>query len=80
MNLNQRIRSATGGLAVVVLLSLVVLDVVHPGITLSLEDKLFLASIASALLGVDFALNQGPLNVQIWSGTNDQSSGGQDDE
>jgi len=75
MNLNQRIRSVTGGLAVVVLLGLFVADVVHPEITLTLEDKLFLASVASALLGMDFLFSQGPLTISISNGL-----GGSDDE
>jgi len=80
MNLKQTIRSVTGGLTIVVLLALVAADVVHPEITFSLEDKLFLASIASALLGVDFLFSQGPLNISVRSGANENAGGRSDDE
>lgn len=79
MNLKQRIRSVTGGLAVVVLLALVVVDIVYAGITVTLSDKLFVASVASALLGVDFLFSQGPLNISISRG-GESSGGGSDNE
>jgi len=72
MKFKQPIRSVTGGLAVVTLLVLVAADTLYPEITLSLEDKLLLASMASTLLGADFLLSQGPLNISIWQGSDDE--------
>ena len=80
MTLKQRIRTLTGGLAVVLLLSLVTIDAVDPNVTLGIADKLLLASVASVLLGVDLLFTEGllgsPLNITISRG----DQGGQDDE
>lgn len=71
MTLRQRIRTVTGGLAVVTLLALVAADTIYPGVTLGVEDKILLASVASVLLGLDLAIMQGPLNIRISRGENE---------
>jgi hypothetical protein len=65
MTLKRRIRMLTGGLAVVTVLALVAADTVHPTVSLALEDKVLLVSLASTLLGVDFALENIPISVIV---------------
>lgn len=53
MSLRQQARTVAGVLTIVTLLGLVAADVVHSSVTLTVENKLFLATLASGLLGVD---------------------------
>lgn len=63
MTFRKQIRTIAGLAAVLTLLGLIAADTVHPKVALSLEDKLLLVSLISALLGVDLALNQIPVNL-----------------
>lgn len=85
MTLKRRIRSLAGLAAVLTLLALMAADTIHPEITLTLENKVVLVSLISALLGVDIAWDQIPIG---WTGSTstDQSrreerngGGGKDD-
>jgi len=69
MSYRQHIRTVTGGLTVIVLLALIILDTTNSSINLSLEDKALLTSMIAALLGVDLAINQLPIDLQ---GGNDE--------
>jgi len=71
MTLRNKTRALAGLAAVLTLLGLIAADTVYPGISLSIEDKLLLVSLVSALLGIDIALNQLPVGF---------SGGGGDDE
>jgi hypothetical protein len=72
MNLKQKTRMLAGLAAVLTLLGLIAADTIHPQISLSLEDKVILVSLISALLGVDLALKELPIKLNL--------KGGQDDE
>ncbi|UHQ96484.1 hypothetical protein [Natrinema halophilum] len=63
MSFKSRIRPLAGFAAVLTLLALMVADTVHPEITLTLENKVLLVSLISALLGVDIALDQLPVTI-----------------
>lgn len=69
MTFRKQIRTVAGLAAVLTLLGLIALDTIHPEVALSLEDKLLLVSMVSALLGVDLAWNQLPVKL----------NGGEDD-
>jgi hypothetical protein len=71
MTLKNRTRSLAGLAAVITLLGLIAADTIHPEISLSLEDKVILVSLISALLGVDLALKNLPVKF---------APGGQDNE
>lgn len=79
MTARRRIRSLAGFAAVITLLGLIAADTIHPNIALSLEDKAILISLVSALLGVDIALHQLPVEIAPNRDPNDQE-GGQGDE
>ena len=72
MNVKQKTRMLAGFAAVLTLLGLIAADTIHPQISLSLEDKVILVSLISALLGVDLALKELPIKLNL--------KGGQDDE
>jgi hypothetical protein len=78
MTLKRYIRTVTGGLAVVTVLALVVADTVHPNVTLAIEDKVLLVSLASTLLGLDFVLESIPIQL-IVSETPSSKDGDQED-
>ena len=63
MSLKRRIRPLAGFAAVLTLLLLIGADTIHPGVTLTLENKVLLVSLISALLGVDIALDQLPITI-----------------
>ena len=65
MNYRKRIRALTGGVAVLVLLGLISADTLFAGVTLTLADKALLVSLVSALLGIDIALTQAPISLQL---------------
>jgi hypothetical protein len=71
MTLRNKTRALAGLAAVLTLLGLIVADTVYPAISLSIEDKLLLVSLVSALLGIDIALKQLPIEF---------SGGGGNDE
>lgn len=71
MKLKNRARSLAGFAAVLTLLGLIAADTVFPEVTLGVEDKVILISMISALLGVDLALNQLPINLQTGGGDDD---------
>lgn len=71
MKLKSRVRSLAGFAAVITLLGLIAADTISPEITLGVEDKVILISMISALLGVDLALNQLPINLQNGGGGDD---------
>lgn len=79
MTARRRIRSLAGFAAVITLLGLIAADTIHPGISLSFQDKAILISLISALLGVDIALHQLPVEIAPNRNTSD-SDGGQGDE
>lgn len=58
MTSRKRVRTLTGGLAVLTLLGLVVADTMIDGIRLSAQNRMLLVGLISALLGVDFALER----------------------
>lgn len=71
MKLKNRVRSLAGFAAVLTLLGLIAADTIFPEVTLGVEDKVILISMISALLGVDLALNQLPINIQTGGGGDD---------
>ena len=87
MTTRKRIRSIAGLAAVITLLGLIAADTIHPNIALSLEDKVILISLISALLGVDLALSEIPFTFKSADGGdtphpsgNVDGHGGRDDE
>jgi hypothetical protein len=72
MTVRKKARSLGGLAAILTLLGLIAADTIHPQISLSLEDKVILVSLISALLGVDLALKELPIKLNL--------KGGQDDE
>lgn len=54
------------------LLVLIVVDTIYAGVSLSIEDKLLLVSLISALLGIDIALNELPIKLDTGGGSNDE--------
>lgn len=81
MTAKRRIRSLAGFAAVITLLGLIAADTIHPNIALSLEDKAILISLISALLGVDLALHQLPIELSRRNDARGNAGdGGQDDE
>lgn len=77
------VRSITGGAAVVTLLALVAAETIHPEISMSMENKLLLVGVISALLAVDISINGSQIPVTInstdqgieigWQATGDQN-------
>jgi hypothetical protein len=63
MTVRKKARSLAGLAAVLTLLSLIAADSIHPQISLSLENKVILVSLISALLGVDLALRELPIKL-----------------
>lgn len=63
MTLKSKTRSLAGLAAVLTLLVLIGADTIYGGISLSIEDKLILVSLISALLGIDIALNEIPISL-----------------
>lgn len=81
MTAKRRIRSLAGFAAVITLLGLIAADTIHPNIALSIEDKAILISLISALLGVDLALHQLPIELSRRNDARGNAGdGGQDDE
>lgn len=83
MSLKRRIRPLAGFAAVLTLLALMVADTIHPEITLTLENKVLLVSLISALLGVDIALDQLPITIgqtQTNQRQNEERNGGDGDD
>lgn len=81
MTAKRRIRSFAGFAAVITLLGLIAADTIHPNIALSIEDKAILISLISALLGVDLALHQLPIELSRRNDARGNAGdGGQDDE
>jgi hypothetical protein len=82
MTARRRIRSLAGLAAVITLLALIAADTIHPGISLSFQDKAILISLISALLGVDLALHQLPFEITTRPQDQDSTSndGGQNDD
>ena len=70
MTLRNKTRALAGLAAVLTLLGLIAADTLSPAISLSIEDKLLLVSLVSALLGIDIALNQLP--IEITGGDSDE--------
>lgn len=64
MKLKRKIRALAGFAAVLTLLGLIAADTIYPSIELSLQHVAILASLISALLGVDIALKQLPITIQ----------------
>lgn len=60
------------------LLILMAADTIHPEITLSIENKVLLVSLISALLGVDIALDQLP--ITIGQRQREEGNGGGEDD
>lgn len=77
-------RTATGSLAVVVLLALVIADTVMPEIRLTAANRALLLALISALLGVDIVLERwGGVLKEITAGAVEgalASRGGRDDD
>ncbi|QBI90085.1 transmembrane domain protein [Halobacterium phage ChaoS9] len=81
MTVRRRIRSLAGFAAVITLLVLIAADTIHPGISLSLQDKAILISLISALLGIDLAIHQLPFEVASRPRPDqDGDTGGQEDD
>lgn len=73
MTTRKRVRSVAGLAAVFTLLGLIAADTIHPDVALSLEDKVILISLVSALLGVDLALSELPITFK--GATTDRDDG-----
>jgi hypothetical protein len=80
MTARRRLRSLAGFAAVITLLGLIAADTIHPGISLSFQDKAILISLISALLGVDIALQQLPIEIAPNRTTSKSDDGDQGDE
>jgi hypothetical protein len=84
MSLKRRIRPLAGFAAVLTLLALMVADTIHPEIALTLENKVLLVSMISALLGVDIALDQLPITMGQAptqnQNQNEEGNGGEGDD
>jgi len=68
MTLKSKTRSLAGLAAVITLLALIGADTIYSGVSLSIEDKLILVSLISALLGIDIALNELPIQIKTGGG------------
>jgi len=62
MSLKRQIRFTTGGAAVLTLLGLIATETIYAGVTMTLQNKLILISLISALLSVDIAIDQIPMD------------------
>jgi hypothetical protein len=80
MTARRRLRSLAGFAAVITLLGLIAADTIHHGISLSFQDKAILISLISALLGVDIALQQLPIEIAPNRTTSKSDDGDQGDE
>jgi len=80
MTARRRLRSLAGFAAVITLLGLIAADTIHPDISLSFQDKAILISLISALLGVDIALQQLPIEIAPNRTTSKSDDGDQGDE
>jgi len=80
MTARHRLRSLAGFAAVITLLGLIAADTIHPDISLSFQDKAILISLISALLGVDIALQQLPIEIAPNRTTSKSDDGDQGDE
>lgn len=80
MTARYRLRSLAGFAAVITLLGLIAADTIHPDISLSFQDKAILISLISALLGVDIALQQLPIEIAPNRTTSKSDDGDQGDE
>ena len=84
MSLKRRIRPLAGFAAVLTLLALMVADTIHPEISLTLENKVLLVGMISALLGVDIALDQLPITTGQAptqnQNQNEEGNGGEGDD
>lgn len=65
MSLRRRMRTLLGAATVVVLLLLIALDTLDPAVELSIEDKAILISLIAALLGLDLAMSNLPVTVEV---------------